>query len=200
MSADLQLPAPAAALTCIEAPVGAPWSQAAPFLPCEYRVRWADSEWEQAGAQALRRAVFCIEQGVFPGDDRDAIDEHAQCLVALAVVGGVPDAVVGTVRIHQAEPGVWWGSRLAVHPSFRHLGRIGATLIRLAVGSAHARGCMRFLAHVQSQNAALFERLHWRTLDTLSLHGRPHHWMQADLAHYPPCADPHAGYVTRAGA
>ena len=41
-------------------------------------------------------------------------------------------------------PGLWWGSRLAVHAAFRHHGRIGATLIRLAVCSAHARGCQHF--------------------------------------------------------
>ena len=29
------------------------------------------------------------------------------------------------------------------------------------------------------------------------LHGREHHLMQADLAHYPPCLDPYGGFVTR---
>lgn len=43
---------------------------------------------------------------------------------------------------------------------------------------------------------ALFEKLHWRALGTKLLHGRPHERMQADLAHYPPCGDPWAGYVT----
>ncbi|WP_409450606.1 MSMEG_0567/Sll0786 family nitrogen starvation N-acetyltransferase [Aquabacterium sp. J223] len=171
-----------------------------PSPPCEFRIRWADSDWERREAMALRRAVFCFEQGVFVGDDRDAIDDHAQCLVALSMVGGAADAVVGTVRIHRAEPGVWWGSRLAVHPSFRHLGRIGATLIKLAVSSAHAQGCGRFLAHVQSQNVPMFERLYWTALEAMNLHGRPHHRMQADLAHYPPCDRPYAGFVTRTSA
>ena len=167
------------------------------FVPCEFRVQWAATRWERDSAMALRRAVFCVEQGIFPGDDRDVVDDHAQLLVAQSFVGGAPDAVVGTVRIHEAEPGLWWGSRLAVHAAFRHHGRIGATLIRLAVTSAHARGCRIFLAHVQSQNAAMFERLNWQTLKQETLHGRPHHLMQADLAHYTPCHDTYGGFVTR---
>ena len=167
------------------------------FVPCEFRVKWAATSWEREQALALRRAVFCAEQGIFPGDDRDAIDDHAQLIVALSCVGGAPDAVVGTVRIHEESPGRWWGSRLAVHAAFRHHGRIGATLIRLAVSSAHARGCQGFFAHVQSQNAAMFERLHWRSLQRETLHGRPHDLMQAELSHYVPCDTPYAGFVTR---
>ncbi|MBX3603649.1 MAG: GNAT family N-acetyltransferase [Piscinibacter sp.] len=177
----------------------------AAFVPCEFRVKWADSGWEIAQARALRRAVFCAEQGVFEGDDLDALDARAQTLVAVSALGGMPDQVVGTVRIHAAEDGpahdddpagVWWGSRLAVAPALRKHGHLGAGLIRLAVSSAHARGCRMFLAHVQSQNVPLFEKLHWRALRAETLHGRPHHLMQADLAHYPPCHDPLTGFVT----
>jgi putative N-acetyltransferase (TIGR04045 family) len=76
------------------------------------------------------------------------------------------------------------------------VGALGAALIRLAVSSAHARGCRRFLAHVQSQNALLFQRLHWRTLEIIELHGRPHHRMEADLDSYPPFAAPETGFLT----
>ena len=173
------------------------------FTPCEFRVKWADAGWEIHEARTLRRAVFCAEQGVFAGDDLDAIDAHAQPLVALSCVGGMADQVVGTVRIHldrdSGGDGVWWGSRLAVHAAFRKHGRIGMTLIRLAVSSARARGCSVFLAHVQAQNVPLFERLHWTALRDELLHGRPHVLMQADLAHYAPCHDPLTGYVTGSG-
>jgi putative N-acetyltransferase (TIGR04045 family) len=172
------------------------------FAPCEFRVKWADGGWEINEARKLRRAVFCDEQRLFAHDDVDAIDAHAQPLVALSCVGGMNEAVVGTVRIHHGadgdRDGVWWGSRLAVHPACRKHGRLGATLIRLAVTSAHARGCRVFLAHVQQQNQALFERLHWTPLRDELLHGRPHVLMQADLAHYPPCHDPLSGFVTSA--
>ncbi len=197
---------PTAAMPATPAPAAVPPAPprlhdlATDYVPCEYRIKWAESAWEHREAHALRRAVFCREQGLFGEDDRDAIDGRAQLLVALSCVGGAPDDVVGTVRIHEDAPRLWWGSRLAVAAAYRSFGRIGATLIRLAVSSAQMRGCDTFLAHVQSQNVPLFERLHWRLVDTLELHGRPHALMQADLAHYPPCATPYCGFVTRAAA
>ena len=47
------------------------------FLPSEYWVKFATEPWERREAAALRRRVFCDEQGIFSGDDRDAIDEVA---------------------------------------------------------------------------------------------------------------------------
>jgi putative N-acetyltransferase (TIGR04045 family) len=166
------------------------------FLPAEYRVKFATEAWELREAAALRRQVFCEEQGIFTGDDRDDIDAVAIPLVAISSLGVAPHDVVGTVRIHEAEPGVWWGSRLAVAADYRRIGALGSSLIRLAVCSAHARGCRRFYAHVQSQNALLFRRLHWRTIEETELRGRPHHFMQADLAYYPPIFDPEVGFLS----
>jgi putative N-acetyltransferase (TIGR04045 family) len=165
-----------------------------PYLASAYRVKFAVEPWEVAGARRLRRQVFCDEQQIFAGDDTDAIDALAIPLVALSTLAGAPDQVVGTVRIHEAEPGLWWGSRLAVASDYRRVGALGAALIRLAVSSANARGCRRFLAHVQSQNATMFHRLHWRTLEEREIVGRPHHLMEADLAQYPAFADGAAGF------
>jgi putative N-acetyltransferase (TIGR04045 family) len=169
-----------------------------PFTACEFQVKFATEAWERRSAAALRRQVFCEEQGLFAGDDRDEIDKVAIPIVAVSLLGIVADDVVGTVRIHEAEPGLWWGSRLAVTPGYRRVGALGAALIRLAVSSAHARGCRQFLAHVQSQNALLFQRLHWQTLAELDLHGRPHLRMQADLDFYPPFADAERGFLALA--
>jgi putative N-acetyltransferase (TIGR04045 family) len=166
-----------------------------PFSPTEFRVKFAASRWEREGAFALRRAVFCDEQRLFAGDDRDAVDDYAITIVALSMVGVAADRVVGAVRIHEEAPGVWYGSRLAVDREFRRIGSIGATLIRLAVSSAHAMGCQTFLAHVQAQNGPLFRQLHWETTEQVELHGRPHLKMRADLAHYPPCNAPEVGFV-----
>ena len=66
------------------------------FLPCEFRIKLAESEWEMEQARKLRRAVFCIEQGVFVGDDSDALDEIAVPIVAVSCIGGMADQVVGT--------------------------------------------------------------------------------------------------------
>jgi putative N-acetyltransferase (TIGR04045 family) len=167
------------------------------YAPTGFLVREAAQDWEREQAHALRRAVFCIEQGIFAGDDRDEIDARAQLLVAMSCMGGMPDQVVGTVRIHEAAPGLWWGSRLAVHPAFRSLGHLGATLIRLAVCRAHAQGCDTFKAHVQLQNVPLFRKLHWQPFGEAVIHGRPHAEMQPDLACYPPCHDAVSGFVSR---
>ncbi|MCW5625308.1 MAG: GNAT family N-acetyltransferase [Burkholderiales bacterium] len=172
------------------------------FIPGEYRIQFAAAAWERAACADLRRAVFCDEQRVFDGDDTDAVDIDALPIVALACIAGMADHAVGTVRIHRdpLETDTWWGSRLAVAPAFRGVAWIGSELIRHAVCTAHARGCRRFLAHVQSQNARLFHRLHWRTLDECTLHGRPHHRMQADLTHYPPRPDDGVRFVPMARA
>ncbi len=170
------------------------------YAPVAFIVREAGAGWERDGAHALRRAVFCIEQGLFAGDDRDATDPRAQLLVAMTCIGGMPEQVVGTVRIHeeaQSLPGLWWGSRLAAHAAFRSQGHIGATLIRLAVSRARAQGCTAFRAHVQRQHVPLFEKLHWRRLGDLTLHGRAHAEMAPDLAFYPPCHDAASGFVSR---
>jgi putative N-acetyltransferase (TIGR04045 family) len=160
-------------------------------------VKIATTEREREEARRLRRAVFCREQGIFEQDDLDAHDSSAMPLVAVSSGAGLADEVIGTVRIDMARPGVWYGSRLAVAPHARNTASVGSGLIQLAVGIAHAYGCHTFLAHVQSQNVPLFTRLHWRTLEEMVLHGRPHHLMQADLAHYPPVLDGEVGLVLR---
>jgi putative N-acetyltransferase (TIGR04045 family) len=75
------------------------------FSASEFRVKFAASRWEREGAYALRRQVFCGEQGLFGQDDRDAVDDYAVTLVALSMLGVAADQVVGTVRIHEDEPG-----------------------------------------------------------------------------------------------
>lgn len=157
-------------------------------LPRHYRVEHADAA-ARVEALALRRAVFCAEQGLFDGSDEDAIDTDALLLVARPCVeGGGPAPVVGTVRIHRLAPEVWQGSRLAVAAEYRRVGALGGALIQLAVRSAATLGCTRFVAQVQAANVPLFQRLHWRSTGEIALHGRPHHLMEADLAHYPPFA------------
>jgi putative N-acetyltransferase (TIGR04045 family) len=156
------------------------------YLPGEFRIKHAVEPWELAECARLRRDVFCEEQGIFDGNDRDAIDEHATPIAAIACVAGMPEQVVGTVRIHIDRDNCWYGSRLAVRDAYRGVAWIGRELIIHAVTTAHARGCTRFLAHVQQRNVRLFERLHWQTLQRIELHGRPHALMQADLNWYPP--------------
>ena len=167
-----------------------------PFAACHFRLKYATERWEQQGACALRRGVFCDEQGIFETTDRDAIDRTAIHLVALSTMAVMTDEVVGTVRIHQPEPGIWHGSRLAVDRRYRRVGALGPALIRLAVSSANSLGCVRFYAHVQAQNELMFRRLDWHRVSDIELHGRPHVLMQADLAAYPALANAPEGFHT----
>lgn len=165
------------------------------YQPVEYLVKWATYPWEIAQAMQIRKDVFCEEQGIFNGNDEDETDQKAQLIVAISCEAGHPDTVVGTVRIHQEETGVWYGSRLAVHKDYRSHGKLGASLIKLAVSSAHWVGCHTFLAHVQSQNVPLFRRLYWDVLQQETLLNRSHHLMQARLEKYPPFQTPLNGFV-----
>lgn len=175
------------------------------FLPQDFVFKIARTREELDGYWALRRAIFCDEQKIFRGTDRDAIDEHAIPIVCETLIAGMEDSVVGIVRIDEREPGVWYGSRLGVaedfrsvkkispgvalrnhQPVYRGLGALGAGLIYKAVSTAHALGCREFLATVQHQNARFFQRLHWEPLEELELFGLPHVKMRADLGHYRP--------------
>lgn len=155
-----------------------------------FACRLAERPEEREGYHALRRAIFCEEQGVFAEDDRDEHDEHAVPIICLASRLGEPEVVAGVVRIYRAggehPPHTWFGGRLGVEPAFRSAGVVGRTLVKTAVGTAVAWGCRLFLATVQAQNEPFFRRLRWSTRQELSLQGRPHVLMEADLAHYPP--------------
>jgi N-acyl-L-homoserine lactone synthetase len=177
-----------------------------PYRPRDFVFKIATTPNELEGYWALRREVFCEEQHVFHGhDDRDAIDEFGIPLICATLVAGMVDQVVGTVRIDEREPRLWYGSRLCVDKEFRRLtemstsasvrshqpvyrgfGAIGAGLIYKAVSTANKLGCDTFLADVQEQNEKFFKRLHWTTLGEQQLHGRRHIHMEAELAHYPP--------------
>lgn len=163
----------------------------------DFTIKWATLDWEKAQAYKLRQEIFCNEQGIFEDTDLDAIDQTSHLIVAIGNFGGWHEEVVGTVRIHEPEPGIWYGSRLAVSHAFRRQGQLGPALIRLAVSSAHAIGCKEFYAHVQEQNQRLFERLNWEKIGDVIIRERNHVIMQADLAHYPPNFIPEKGFVVK---
>jgi putative N-acetyltransferase (TIGR04045 family) len=156
------------------------------YEPGEYRIKHVGEDWERRACAALRREVFCIEQKIFERDDTDALDAQALSIAAIACLAGQPEDVIGTVRIVPLGEGMWSGSRLAVQREYRRSAWLGTELIRHAVCTARARGATRFIAQVQVQNLKLFQRLHWQALEAITVQGRPHVLMQADLAHYPP--------------
>jgi putative N-acetyltransferase (TIGR04045 family) len=161
----------------------------APFVPPQFGIKPATDGWERDASAALRRRVFCDEQQLFAGTDRDAIDAVAQTIVAVDYVMGMMHRVVGTVRIHEASNGIWYGSRLAIDPEYRTIYGLGSGLVHRAVSTAHARGCAAFFALVQAQNAPFFRRLGWQACEDVQAYGRAHVRMQADLTAYPAVVD-----------
>jgi putative N-acetyltransferase (TIGR04045 family) len=156
--------------------------------PDPFACRLARSPAERAAYFALRRSIFCLEQGLFGDDDRDEWDEMAHPIVCLHG----PErqaAVVGVVRIWESSPGDWWGGRLGVDAQFRTAATVGRRLVQTAVGTARAWGAWRFRATVQRANVPFFRRLRWRTLEEVELHQQPHHLMEADLTWYLPAAE-----------
>lgn len=155
-----------------------------------YRFKLATSPQEVTAYFALRHAIFAEEQQLFPGNDRDHLDQIAYPIVATFPGEGsaiaTDNQVVGVVRIYEVEPGIWYGGRLATHRNYRKGWQIGKGLIHKAVTTAHAWGCDRFLATVQLANVRFFARLHWQSLAQIQVCDCPHHLMEADLNYYPP--------------
>jgi putative N-acetyltransferase (TIGR04045 family) len=138
---------------------------------------------------ALRRSIFVMEQAIFLESDVDDIDTIAHPIIATSQVSNSTPSILGIVRIYEPEPQLWYGGRLGVHPDYRRIGRIGKGLIHKAVTTANTWGCEKFLATVQLQNVRFFQRLHWNSLEEITVCGLPHHLMEADLSYYPPSAD-----------
>lgn len=155
-----------------------------------YEFKLAKTPQDVQGYYDLRQAIFCEEQGLFDGDDQDPIDAIAYPIVALDTEAPQGKQVVGVVRIYEEQSRLWYGGRLGVHQDFRRVGRIGKGLIQKAVTTANTWGCDRFLATVQLQNVRFFRRLHWDSLEEMTLCDRAHHLMQADLEYYPPGNEP----------
>jgi putative N-acetyltransferase (TIGR04045 family) len=157
-----------------------------PFFSPVVTAQIASEPWQLRGYFALRRSVFVEEQAMFEASDVDEYDAVATPIVVLAHAAGMPDEVIGAVRIYLAEGGTWFGGRLGVCRPYRSRGVVGSALIFAAVSTAHARGCTRFLATVQDANVAYFERHHFLRVRAVEVCGRPHHLMEADLAAFPP--------------
>lgn len=158
-----------------------------PFLSQDIVAEVASEPWQRTAYSRLRGEIFVREQGLFTGSDSDEHDASAIPIVALGRVLGIANEVVGVVRIYPAGAGTWYGGRLGVTPDYRRVGAVGGALIATAVSTAHALGCVRFLATVQLQNVRYFERYHFQVESEVSVCGQPHALMRADLDSYPPC-------------
>jgi putative N-acetyltransferase (TIGR04045 family) len=159
-----------------------------PFVSPTVVAHVAGEPWQVDAYYRVRRSVFAEEQGLFADSDVDEQDAHATPIVAVGHMGGMPDEVIGAVRIYETDPGTWFGGRLSVVPRYRSRRIVGTALICAAVSTAHAWGCRRFLATIQARNVRYFEQHHFSSIEPITVCGQPHHLMAADLAAYPPRA------------
>jgi putative N-acetyltransferase (TIGR04045 family) len=150
----------------------------------------ADEPWQVAGYWALRRAIFAREQRLFMDSDRDEHDDSALPIVALSLTAGMPDAVVGVVRVYPIGQNQWFGGRLGVCPVYRRHGIVGETLIRTAVGTALGAGSTRFFATVQPPNVRYFQRHHFDVVGERLVCGVTHALMEARLHEFKPLPAP----------
>ncbi len=144
-------------------------------------------------AARLRRQVFCEEQKNIQADDKDDIDRIATTLVAISIWASrkvKSSAPCVSIRPNPASGGDrGWRCLQSAAVSARS----APASSNLPSVPAHARGCRQFFAHVQSQNGLLFQRLNWRVIDAVELHGHLD-LMEADLNHYPPFVDVDTGF------
>ncbi len=144
----------------------------------EFTFKIAETERELKEYFRLRHEVFVQEQKIFSETDIDDYDHNAVHIVAIEKSTG---NIVGVVRCYKKEEDTWFGGRLGAAPGYRN-GRVGASLVRLAVKTVKSKGSKKFLAYIQPQNVKFFERLDWKTVgEPVIYQGLTHQLMEADL-------------------
>jgi predicted GNAT family N-acyltransferase len=106
-------------------------------------------------AFALRREVFCVEQGVDPGAEFDGRDGDALQLAAFR-----DGRLVGTCRV-LGEGASVAVQRVAVERAQRRSG-VGAALMRAAEAHARAHGAREVVLHAQRSSEEFYARLGYR--------------------------------------
>lgn len=114
-------------------------------------IRTARTERERDAALALRRRVFCDEQGVAPELEQDGRDSQATHVVA--VRDGV---VVGTCRLVFDGPAATLG-RMAVELAERGSG-LGAAILQEGIEEGRRAGAELITLHAQSQAVPFYAR------------------------------------------
>ncbi len=115
-----------------------------------WEIRRVSTQQELDGALALRYEVFCLEQGVPVGEERDGRDGDGVHLIAVE-----DGTLLGTCRLVFVGSTVQF-SRLAVARPARRQG-IATALLRQADAETRARGANRLVLHAQTYARSLYE-------------------------------------------
>ena len=106
-------------------------------------------------AFAIRRAVFCDEQGVATEEEFDAADTDAATRHYLGFLRG---EAAGAARLRFLDARTAKIERVAVLRARRRCG-LGAALTRRAVADARAAGAASIVLHAQTQAAGFYAAL-----------------------------------------
>ncbi|WP_160062721.1 MSMEG_0567/Sll0786 family nitrogen starvation N-acetyltransferase [Psychromonas sp. L1A2] len=157
------------------------------FRSQHIQVKVATSPWEKQEYFQLRNKTFTQEQTILTGKEKDTKDFEAIPIIALASNWSIGEEIAGAVRIYKISDtdNTWYGGRLCVARTYRGYQNIGKALINEAVSRAKDLGCQTFLATVQPQNEKYFKSVHWKTLGSIEVAGKPHVHMEANLDMYP---------------
>jgi predicted GNAT family N-acyltransferase len=117
----------------------------------DFQIRRVRTPEELEAAMALRYEVFCLEQGVPPGEERDGRDHDALHLIALE-----DDRLLATCRLVFVGMTVQF-SRLAVTAQARRHG-IATAMLRRSDDETRAGGANRIVLHAQTYARSLYEQ------------------------------------------
>jgi predicted GNAT family N-acyltransferase len=104
-------------------------------------------------AFAIRRAVFCVEQGIDPAEEFDGQDAASRHYLAC-----LRGEAVGTARLRFLDSRTAKIERVAVLAPLRRRG-IGAALTRRAIRDGLAAGAGSIVIHAQKHAESFYSRL-----------------------------------------
>ena len=136
-----------------------------------YQVREVDWRSHGAALEALRKAVFCAEQGVPEALEIDGRDPD--CVHVAAYAGG---QLIGTARLL---PSARVG-RMAVAARWRRRG-VGRALLEALLGEARRRGFTGISLAAQVEAVGFYQRCGFHTVSGVYMEaGIPHRDMRID--------------------
>lgn len=141
------------------------------------------TEPDREAAFAIRREVFCVEQGVDAAEEFDGRDPESRLYLARRA-----GTAVGTARLRATGPGEAKIERVAVLASERgkHIGR---ALMHRTMADAHAAGIMRIVIHAQCHAEGFYAALGFvRVGGVFEEAGIPHVRMEWTTVTSRPCA------------
>ena len=124
--------------------------------PREIAIRDADGPGDMTACFAIRRAVFCVEQGVSEALEIDGRDPDCRHFI-LRIDG----RAVGTARVRPLEPGVAKIERVAILAQHRG-GGLGGALMRHVLAALDAQG-LAALLHAQAHSETFYRALGFST-------------------------------------